>query len=150
MGKKDADEWYHNNSARVARCKCSWCRGNIYFESEPVKQPNGTYSAGQKIPDGTVFVLLSDSSGRYIATKRLDNSSWPKSCWLKNGYDPFGSDSMGGWLKDEYALYPGPVAKPVMSKDAPPGGSNCRKCKQNNPYAAPNKEDGTYVCYVCR
>jgi hypothetical protein len=42
------------------------------------------------------------------------------------------------------------VAEPKMSKDAPLGGCNCTKCNQNNPYAAPNRKDGTYVCYGCR
>lgn len=29
-------------------------------------------------------------------------------------------------------------------------GCNCKKCKEYFPYAEPNQEDGTLICYACR
>lgn len=29
-------------------------------------------------------------------------------------------------------------------------GCNCKKCKEFYPYAEPNQEDGTLICYQCR
>ena len=38
-----------------------------------------------------------------------------------------------------------PVAK-KKNKD----GETCKKCKEFYPFAEPNQEDGTLVCYSCR
>jgi hypothetical protein len=62
-----------------------------------------------------------------------------------------GPQPLGGWQPNEYkevAVAVEAVWKPPT--EAPPGGCNCRKCNQNNPYAAPNRKDGSYVCYTCR
>lgn len=37
-----------------------------------------------------------------------------------------------------------------VDTDAPAGGCTCTKCNTLNEYAAPNKKDGTYVCFSCR
>ena len=29
-------------------------------------------------------------------------------------------------------------------------GCDCKKCKEFYPYAEPNQEDGTLICYACR
>lgn len=36
--------------------------------------------------------------------------------------------------------------KKIKNKD----GCSCRKCKEFFPYAEPNQEDGTLVCWSCR
>lgn len=40
---------------------------------------------------------------------------------------------------------PKPEAKKI-NKD----GCDCKKCKEYFPYAEPNQDDGTLVCYKCR
>lgn len=40
------------------------------------------------------------------------------------------------------------AAQPEKKKHS--GGCVCRKCKELFPYAEPNQEDGTLVCYACR
>lgn len=37
-------------------------------------------------------------------------------------------------------------AKPAVKSD----GCHCKKCKEFYPYAEPNQEDGTLICYSCR
>ena len=39
-----------------------------------------------------------------------------------------------------------PAAKKKDNRD----GCDCKKCKEFYPYAEPNQEDGTLICYRCR
>lgn len=91
-------------------------------------------------------------------------TKWVMGCVKVHGYyDPDGSTpSYGGLRVDGITGQPGfsvaaAPAKPqapkktfTFAKIAPEGGCNCSRCGMNNPYAGPNKEDGTYVCYSCR
>jgi formylmethanofuran dehydrogenase subunit E len=49
---------------------------------------------------------------------------------------------MGGFI-------PHPDSKEAKKKDNR-DGCDCKKCKEFYPYAEPNQEDGTLVCYKCR
>lgn len=53
----------------------------------------------------------------------------------------------GGWT-----VYPAPVveAKPEAKKKKDKDGCDCKKCKEFYPYAEPNQDDGTLLCYRCR
>jgi len=42
------------------------------------------------------------------------------------------------------------LAVPVEEKKENSDGCTCRKCKEFYPYAEPNQDDGTLVCYGCR
>ncbi len=42
------------------------------------------------------------------------------------------------------------LAVPVEEKKKDCDGETCRKCKEYFPYAEPNQDDGTLVCYGCR
>jgi hypothetical protein len=42
-----------------------------------------------------------------------------------------------------------PVAAPEAKKENKEG-CNCKKCKEYFPYAEPNQDDGTLICYACR
>jgi hypothetical protein len=42
-----------------------------------------------------------------------------------------------------------PIAEPVKKKKDR-DGCDCKKCKEYYPYAEPNQEDGTLICYACR
>jgi len=42
------------------------------------------------------------------------------------------------------------LAVPVAAKKKDSDGCTCKKCKEFFPYAEPNQEDGTLVCYACR
>jgi len=42
-----------------------------------------------------------------------------------------------------------PIAIP-LEKKSNKEGCNCKKCKEFYPYAEPNQEDGTLICYACR
>ncbi len=39
---------------------------------------------------------------------------------------------------------------PETKKSAKSDGCTCKKCKEFYPYAEPNQEDGTLICYGCR
>lgn len=54
----------------------------------------------------------------------------------------------GGWS----VAYPTiPVDSiPAVAKKENKDGCNCKKCKEFYPYAEPNQDDGTLVCYSCR
>jgi hypothetical protein len=41
-------------------------------------------------------------------------------------------------------------AVPETKKSAKSDGCSCKKCKEYYPYAEPNQEDGTLICYGCR
>lgn len=43
-----------------------------------------------------------------------------------------------------------PVAASAAEKKKKSDGCNCKKCKEFFPYAEPNQEDGTLICYACR
>lgn len=49
----------------------------------------------------------------------------------------------GGW-----GLYP--TAVPAAEKKKDKDGCDCKKCKEFYPYAEPNQDDGTLICYQCR
>jgi hypothetical protein len=42
------------------------------------------------------------------------------------------------------------LAVPVEEKEDNSDGCTCKKCQEFFPYAEPNQEDGTLVCYGCR
>lgn len=42
------------------------------------------------------------------------------------------------------------LAVPVEEKKKNSDGCTCRKCKEFFPYAEPNQDDGTLICYGCR
>jgi hypothetical protein len=52
---------------------------------------------------------------------------------------------MGGWGYIS-AIPTEPEAKKKDNRD----GCDCKKCKEFFPYAEPNQEDGTLICYRCR
>lgn len=54
----------------------------------------------------------------------------------------------GGWT----VICPEPIVEPapVESKKQYKDGCFCKKCKEHYPYAEPNQEDGTLICYNCR
>lgn len=52
----------------------------------------------------------------------------------------------GGWSVSYPMIVPEEVAAKKENKD----GCNCKKCKEFYPYAEPNQDDGTLVCYSCR
>jgi hypothetical protein len=41
-------------------------------------------------------------------------------------------------------------AAPVASASSHVGGCVCHRCNASNPWAAPNRPDGKYLCYECR
>ena len=47
-------------------------------------------------------------------------------------------------------INPPEEAAPATKKSAKSDGCTCKKCKEYYPYAEPNQEDGTLVCYGCR
>lgn len=53
----------------------------------------------------------------------------------------------GGWVTWPPAVVPADAA-PVKKKDK--DGCDCKKCKEFYPYAEPNQDDGTLICYKCR
>jgi hypothetical protein len=42
------------------------------------------------------------------------------------------------------------LAVPVEEKKKDSDGCNCKKCREFFPYAEPNQDDGTLICYGCR
>lgn len=40
--------------------------------------------------------------------------------------------------------------EPTTEKKKDKDGCDCKKCREFYPYAEPNQEDGTLVCYKCR
>ncbi len=50
----------------------------------------------------------------------------------------------GGWVTWPPAVEAESVKK--INKD----GCDCKKCKEFYPYAEPNQDDGTLICYQCR
>lgn len=62
--------------------------------------------------------------------------------WFTIGVGGGGGSLSGGDLTGEYSV---PKAK-KKDKD----GCDCKKCKEYYPYAEPNQDDGTLICYKCR
>jgi len=146
MGVIDDIEW---NNKRVLGCMCRYCDGCFYSNRELILRRKGAdYESvmGTSLPDGVVFYYDGGNGKPYRVWKAAPG------CFKQHPENDFagGHATLGGWNKDEYTLVPQPEPVAAMSLDAPPGGSNCHKCNQNNPYAAPNRKDGTYVCYQCR
>lgn len=54
----------------------------------------------------------------------------------------------GGWFTVPI-FYPEPAPVKEKKKDDR-DGCDCKKCKEFYPYAEPNQEDGTLICYACR
>lgn len=55
---------------------------------------------------------------------------------------------MGGW--GYVSMIPSEPAAPAPKKKDDRDGCDCKKCKDFYPYAEPNQEDGTLICYRCR
>lgn len=53
--------------------------------------------------------------------------------------------SSGGWT----VTIPSDI-KPESKKKSNKDGCDCKKCKEFYPYAEPNQDDGTLLCYRCR
>ena len=51
---------------------------------------------------------------------------------------------IGTW--DIADTYSAPIVEAKSNKD----GCTCKKCKELYPYAEPNQDDGTLICYKCR
>lgn len=56
-----------------------------------------------------------------------------------------------------YPLSTQPVAQPASPAQCKPSekkkdkdGCECKNCKEFYPYAEPNQDDGTLICYGCR
>jgi hypothetical protein len=50
----------------------------------------------------------------------------------------------GTWnIADDYTA---PIIEAKSNKD----GCTCKKCKELYPFAEPNQDDGTLICYKCR
>lgn len=68
-------------------------------------------------------------------------TSWPSNTIVWTG-----TISGGSWsVPIPTGFDPAPVDK-KENKD----GCNCKKCKEFYPYAEPNQDDGTLICYSCR
>lgn len=66
--------------------------------------------------------------------------------WTGNTIVWTGTISGGSWsIPISSTFDPAPEAK-KENKD----GCNCKKCKEFYPYAEPNQDDGTLICYSCR
>lgn len=68
------------------------------------------------------------SSGRYIT-------------WTHTG------SGFGGWI---YTVPNLPTQCEPEKKEKIKDGCDCKKCKEFYPYAEPNQDDGTLLCYKCR
>lgn len=56
----------------------------------------------------------------------------------------------GGWIGGTITVpQEATPAKEEKKKDNR-DGCDCKKCKEFYPYAEPNQEDGTLICYACR
>lgn len=51
----------------------------------------------------------------------------------------------GGWV-----AWPPAVPAADSEKKNNKDGCDCKKCKEFYPYAEPNQDDGTLICYQCR
>jgi len=71
----------------------------------------------------------------------MSNNNSLNSGWITFTYSP----NSGNWT-----MVPDlePVAKAAKPKDK--DGCDCKKCKEFYPYAEPNQDDGTLICYSCR
>lgn len=105
---------------RVSGCKCNFCVGQW-------KLNNGYADEWDQ------------RTGQYTGTLTTQ-------CKYKSSTPA----SFGGWSFGEFTFVPTADKKWEPPKDAPPGGSVCRKCHERNQYAAPNQKDGSYICYGCR
>lgn len=54
----------------------------------------------------------------------------------------------GGW--GYISTIPAPTEEAEAKKKDNRDGCDCKKCKEFYPYAEPNQEDGTLICYRCR
>ena len=62
------------------------------------------------------------------------------------------STTMGNWVTVNISngwLFSTTQNQPIKKKDDR-DGCDCRKCKEFYPYAEPNEESGTLLCYRCR
>jgi hypothetical protein len=73
---------------------------------------------------------------------------------LQNKTITIGSLGLGGWISVPLR---GPGIFPVVPPEArvataptPQGGCQCKRCNNPNPYAVPNRPDGSYECFECR
>ncbi len=57
---------------------------------------------------------------------------------------PSGWFTVGPWIDSTS------VKEPAKAKKKDKDGCDCKKCKEYFPYAEPNQEDGTLICYACR
>lgn len=64
-----------------------------------------------------------------------------------NGQIIIVSPNNNGWF---IGGVPVPATETVEKKPKDKDGCFCKKCKDFFPYAEPNQEDGTLVCYACR
>lgn len=56
--------------------------------------------------------------------------------------------SSGGWFT--IGATEAEPAEKATDKKQNKDGCNCKKCKEFYPYAEPNQDDGTLICYSCR
>lgn len=122
-------------------------------------------------PIGSVFILRLDmmwppQRTRPLVPERNDNVYRLLAFDAASGtmmLDKLSTDHPGTWAKGhQWLMHHQPtfrVLRPVSSwkpgcypasVSAPSGGCTCVKCNGLNEYAAPNRPDGTYVCFECR
>jgi len=65
----------------------------------------------------------------------------------KVSFSSYASDKRGAWVK---ASNIDRIVKSVRLAPDVRGGAICKLCGDVNIYAAPNQDDGSFVCYPCR
>lgn len=103
-------------------------------EPDQVLVWNGDACDWMAIPNPKIVASANNipGPGQWITTPIIWTSTLP----ISNPADPI-------IIGIDYAVEP--VAK-KNNKD----GCHCKKCKEYFPYAEPNQDDGSLVCYACR
>jgi len=95
----------------------------------------------------TVTIPNGSSSGGQTITIPTTNAMIPGIVWVTPGqtYTGGGGAGAGQITFDDIDL-----AVPVEEKKEISDGCTCKKCKEFYPYAEPNQNDNTLICYGCR
>lgn len=101
----------------------------------------GSGSGGTATSSGGGYTITIPTTGAGCAGGNIT--------WVPGGYYNItigGSGGGGGQI----SLPDIDLAVPVEKKKKDSDGCTCRKCKEFFPYAEPNQDDGTLICYGCR
>lgn len=106
--------------------------------------PNDGYSSGTTASSGGTITIPSgtgtSNGGSITITGGTISPGFPVQ-WIS------ATVPIGGWgYIGTINLEPEAKSKKKDDRD----GCDCKKCKEFYPYAEPNQDDGTLICYRCR